>query len=100
MAPVATDLAQVRLRLNAPHLEEAWDEALRQIRRRRRMPTLLAAKGLMEATLHSDIAWRFVVAGAAELAKDSITAIHYESLRSVVSGQTDVVGRQEVPTLV
>src|SRR5216684_230862 len=99
MATVATDLADVRLRLDAKHLMEAWDEALKQLRRRRRLSTLLAAKSLMDATLHPDIAWRFVVASAAELAKDSITAIHYESLRSVVGGQTDLVGRPEVPTL-
>jgi AbiV family abortive infection protein len=53
----------------------------------------------MDATLHADIAWRFIVASAAELAKDSITAVHYESLRSLVGGQVELVGRPEVPTL-
>jgi len=82
-----TAFDDARAHLDTGTLRDAWDAAVTAISRRHRTSALQAAKDLMEASLSPEVAWRFIVASAAELAKDSITAIQYEALRAVVDGE-------------
>jgi AbiV family abortive infection protein len=91
--------ADIRDRLGLQSVKDAWDVALKVLKRRRRLSTLRAAKSLLGATLPADISWKFVAASGAELAKDSLTAIQYESLRLLVGGQVDAVEPLISPSL-